>query len=160
MARRGAGADLRPYGLFQRLVQHLAGRKAHEQHNAHVVVPVLPDTQCLGDLLELLDLIVDLRRPPMRTPPGFSVASERPWMTMPSWLVHSAKSPWHQIFIEPFEIGGAVFRAVRIVPEHHRHGGEAFRADQFALLAAHRRPSSSPDVHGKAKARPLDLAAP
>src|ERR687883_616185 len=30
----------------------------------------------------------------MRTPPGLSVASERPWMTMPPCSVHSAKSPW------------------------------------------------------------------
>src|SRR5713101_1277033 len=32
----------------------------------------------------------------MRTPPGLRVASERPWMIMPPWAVHSAKSPWHQ----------------------------------------------------------------
>jgi hypothetical protein len=28
--------------------------------------------------------------------PGFSVASERPWMMMPPWAVYSAKSPWFQ----------------------------------------------------------------
>ena len=30
----------------------------------------------------------------MRTPPGLSVVSERPWMTIPPWTVQVAKSPW------------------------------------------------------------------
>ena len=33
---------------------------------------------------------------PMRTPPGFNTASERPWMITPSCAVISAKSPWAQ----------------------------------------------------------------
>ncbi len=49
----------------------------------------------------------------MRTPPGLSVASERPWMIMPPCSVHSAKSPWHQTFGEALEIGGVVFRCRR-----------------------------------------------
>ena len=48
---------------------------------------------------------------PMRTPPGLSVVSERPWMTppphSPAEPVSSTKSPWYHTPGRPAGSGGA-----------------------------------------------------
>ena len=49
--------------LFEhRVVERDARAQPHEQHDAHVVVPILADADRLDDLRHLLDLVVDLRR--------------------------------------------------------------------------------------------------
>ena len=81
-------------------------------------------------------------------------------MISPPCLVHSAKSPWHQIFAKALEIGGVIFLSVRIVPEHHRHRGEGLRADQFALFLLDMLAVVGPDIHRHAETGRLDFAAP
>ena len=69
---------------------------------------------------------------------------------------------------EALEIGGAVFRAVGIVPEPHRHRRERLGADQLARLPAHRagRPRSTPrppcrgPAPGSRRARPAQVGSP
>ena len=96
----------------------------------------------------------------MRTPPGLSVASERPWMIMPP-----CARPFGEVAVVPdageaLEIGGAVFLAVGIVPELHRHRGERHGADQLALAFGERLAVRRIDVHRHAEAGRLDLALP
>src|SRR5690606_11436903 len=62
--------------------------------------------------------------------------------------------------VEALEIGRAIFRAVGVVPEADGHCREGLGADQFALFAENRFSIVVPDIHGKAEARPLDLALP
>src|SRR5262249_57340263 len=58
------------------------------------------------------------------------------------------------------EVGGAVLRAVRVVPEADRHRGEGPRAHELALLAAHGFALLVENIDGHAEALGLDLAAP
>ena len=96
----------------------------------------------------------------MRTPPGFSTVSLRPWMIMPPVGVSSAKSPWHQMPCEPIEIGRVVAGAVGIVPEAGGHGGERRRAHQFPLSPGHRLAVIVEHGHLHAQAAALQFAAP
>jgi hypothetical protein len=117
MARRGAGADLRLDLLVEIASSSVdAGRKPHEQHDAHVAVEILADAQRLDDLRHLLDLVVDLggadahaagieRR--VRAAMDDHAAMRRPFGEV-------AMAP---DIVETLEIGGAIFDAVRIVPE-------------------------------------------
>ena len=61
---------------------------------------------------------------------------------------------------KPLEIGAPVLRAIRIVPEHDRHGREGHGADELALLAPDRAARLVEHIDRHAEARPLDLAAP
>ena len=56
MLRADRAADL----VAQRLVERQAVAQAHEQHDAHVALPLLRDRDRLGDFLDLLDLAIDL----------------------------------------------------------------------------------------------------
>src|SRR3546814_3956828 len=55
-------ADLCLDPCRQRVVEHEARAQLHEQHHAHVALPVLPNDDRFLDLLQLLDLVVDLSR--------------------------------------------------------------------------------------------------
>ncbi|TCU12656.1 hypothetical protein EV132_11592 [Rhizobium sullae] len=62
--------------------------------------------------------------------------------------------------VETLETGGAEFGAVIVVPKANGQGGKSARADQLALLAAHRPALVIPHIDGEAGAGPLNLAAP
>src|SRR5690606_21547721 len=149
------GADAVPDRPDERLVQRNSSGQPHEQDDAHVVLPILTDADRLDDLRHLLDLIVDLRSPdphPARIERriGTSVDDDAA-MLRPFGKVAMAPD-----ILEPLEIGCAVFRAVRVIPEHDGHRGKRPSADELALFAAHRLAVVIPYVDGKAKARPLD----
>ena len=55
-------ADPPPQTVAEPVVQRQPVPQAHEQHDAHVALPVLPHDQALHDLRQLLHLPVDLRR--------------------------------------------------------------------------------------------------
>ena len=81
---------------------------------------------------------------------------------MPSCSVSSTKSPWVPDVGIGLEVGGAIARAVRVVPEADAAcRGRASGADQLALLAAHRLALVVvEDLDRHAEAAALDLAAP
>lgn len=159
VARRGALADLLPDLRHQCRVQHRAGLEPHEQHHAHVTLPVLPDGQRLDHFRHLLDLRIDFRRAdphPARVQRGIGAAVND----------HAAmRGDLREVAMAPDagkarEIGVVILRSVRVVPEHHRHGGEWPHADELALLRPHRPAMLVIDIHGNSQHRSLDLAAP
>ena len=124
-------------------VERYARRQAHEQHDAHIIVPVLADADRLDDLRQLLDLVVDLggADPYAARIERRIGAAVDDHAAMPGPFGEIAMAP---DIVEALEIGGVVLLAVRIVPEADRHRGEGAGADELALLAARRgRPSSS-----------------
>jgi hypothetical protein len=59
---RGLCADLPANALLERLVERCALNERHEQHDAHIVLPVLADADRLDHFGNLLDLRIDFRR--------------------------------------------------------------------------------------------------
>src|SRR5690606_8165987 len=112
--------------------------------------------QRLGDLGKLLDLVVDLGRAD-----AHAAGIER---GVGAAMDHDAAmgGPFGEVamapdIVEALEIGGAVFRAIGIVPEHDGHGRKGACADELALFAAHRPAVIVPDIDRHAEARALYL---
>ena len=61
VARAGSGADLALDALAQPCIERQAWFQDHEQHNPHIVLPVLTDDDALLHLFQLFDLAIDLR---------------------------------------------------------------------------------------------------
>ena len=116
------------------------------------MVPILADGDGLLHFRNLLDLRVDFRRPD-----AHAAGIER--RVRPAVNDDTAVSgPLGEIAVapdvrKPLEIGGVVFLAVGIVPEHHRHRRERLRADEFALLLDDVLSVVRPHIHRHAEAR-------
>ena len=152
------GADRIADLLPQRLVELDAGLGAHEQHHAHVVLPVLPDRQRLDDLGETLDGRIDLR--------GADAHSARIQHRIGAAVDDQAVMLGHSGVVavmphagEALEVRGPVLAPVGVVPESDRHARERRGAHQLAALAAHRAAGVIEDLHPQAEAAALDLPA-
>ena len=126
----------------QRVVELRAGAQAHEEDDAHVVVPVLADGERLEHLGDLLDLAVDLRGADAHAAGverGVGAAVDD----------HAAVlGPFGEVAVAPdageaLEIGGVVFGAVGIVPEADRHRRNGRVQTSSPLPEGSGRPSSS-----------------
>jgi len=62
---------------LQGIGQLIALGQFDEEQHALVAFPILPDSQAVGDFLNIVYLIVDFSRA-IRTPEGFNNASDRP----------------------------------------------------------------------------------
>ena len=159
VTRRGAGANLGLDARLEVVVQRHTFGEPHEQHHPHVIIPILPDAECLGDLRHLLDLIVDF----CRTDTHAARVECRVRTTMDNNAV--MLGPFGKIamapdIVEALEIGGLIFRAFGIVPKLQRHARECLGTDQLTFFAAHRLAIVVPDIDCHAKASTLNFAQP
>src|SRR5690606_2543033 len=117
---------------FERRAEFDAGTQPYEQHDAHVVPPVLRNCDTLEDLVELLDLPVDLCRPDAHaTRVQYCVGA--PEDHDPTVLREQREVAVAPGSGEPLEIRAAIPAPVRVVPEADRHRREGRTADQLAL---------------------------
>ena len=121
----------------ERVVERDARPQAHEQHDAHVALPVLSDGDALLDLGQPFDLAVDLG--------GADAHAAGVEHRVRSAEDHEAVVLGVQrvVAVTPdagkaFEIGRAVAAAVGVAPEAERHGREGRGADELALFPANR----------------------
>src|SRR4051812_46095944 len=155
--------DLLPDALLELLSQLLAVRQGNEQHNANVEARVrlliLPDDQTLDDLRQLFDLAIDLR--------GADANAARIERRVAASIDHEtimlgqlrpvAVSPRVRILLE---VGGAVLRPVRIVPERNRHAWKRRGAHELTLLSDERGAVVVEYLHLHPESARLKLAAP
>src|SRR5262245_17500972 len=133
--RRRVLADAYPDPRREHVVERQAVAQLHEQHDAHVVLPLLRNDERLEDLVDLLHLAVDLGRPDAhaaRVQDGVGAAVDDEAAVLRELGV-VAVTPDAGIALE---VRGAILRSVRIVPESDRHRGEGAHADELATLAA------------------------
>ncbi len=140
--RAGAGADLGFDFLAQLIVESKPFGKHHEQHHAHIVVPILADDDGFLDLFELLHLAVYLRR----ADPHAARIERRIGAALHDDA--AMLCPFGEIALmpdarKPLEIGAAVLHPIGVVQEPNRHRGEWLRADKLALAGSHGCPASS-----------------
>src|SRR6476661_2996971 len=145
--------------LLQGRVERTTFAQADEEHDAHVLVPLLRDGEALHHLVEFLDLAIDFGRADAHTARiqhGVRAAVDDQSIVFRQLDV-IAVAPHAS---EALEIGGTVFRSVRIVPEAERHGRKRGSAHELPLLPAHRATVLVEDVDRQAEPAALDLAAP
>src|SRR5215472_12783610 len=161
--RRGVLAYSRLDSLDEGFVQQQAVAQLHEQHHADIADltggPGLADDDRLHHLVQLLHLAVDLRGSDSHAAGiehGVGAAVDdhpavggdlAPIAVRP----HSGK---------PLEVGGAVLRAIGVVPEPQRKRGEGPRADQLASLALDRPALLVEYLDLDTESAALDLATP
>src|SRR6266545_4655624 len=156
---RGIRADLRADPLYFAVVQRQSFAQLDEEHDPLVAAPLLPYHQALDDFRQLFHLAINLCGSDAYSP----------------WIQHRIGSSvddyavvlrqLHVIAVRPhareaFEVGGAIFPAVRIVPESDRHRWKRHRAHELTLLAADRMTLLVENLHLHAECAALDLATP
>ena len=158
MAGRRAIANLFPDPRHEIKIQRQAGAKADEEHDAHVIIPVLTDGDGLDHFGHLLNLGIDFRR----ADPDAAGIKRRVRTAVDHHAI--VFRDLGEIAMTP-DVGKAgkvsmvIFRAIGIVPEHHRHRWKGLHADQLALSATQGVTLLVIDIDRHSQHRPLDFAA-
>ena len=120
MSRRGVGADHSANLFAQGVVQRHAITQTHEQHHAHIALPILANDDGLQHLRHLFHLAIDLCGADAyatRVEHGVGAAVDDQ-AAMSGFLGIIAVGPDAG---ERGEIGSAEFLAICVVPEAHRY---------------------------------------
>src|SRR5262249_48481628 len=160
VARRSVGADLLVDAFHETVADDDPLAQLDEEHDAHIVLPILADDQRLQHFWHLLHLAINLCRADAHAA-GIehrvraAVDDEAAMLRLRGEIAVAPDTR------EPREIGVVVLAAIGIVPESDGHAGEGTAADELALFI-HRRSFAviGEDVNGHAEARCLNLAAP
>src|SRR5262252_2898311 len=154
VARGGMGAHGLADLLLQLLIELRAVAHAHEQHDAHIPVPVLADRQRLGDLRQTLDRGIDLRGTDAYAA-GIqhrirAAVDDETIMRRDYGVVAMMPNPGKAL-----EVRGTVLRTLRVVPEAEWHGRKGCRAHELAARSKQRLPGIVEHVHRHTEATAL-----
>src|SRR5579872_921414 len=157
VAWRGVGANGVANLLLEGFVQLDVRFQPHEQDHAHISLPILPDGECLDDLVQTLHSRIDLGGADAYTPwvqYGIGSAVDHDAVVLgQGGVVTVMPDPW-----EALEVGRFVTGSIRIIPEPYGHGREGRRADQFTALATDGASALVENLHAHAKPASLNLS--
>ena len=157
MPWRGVEADRFPDPLAQVVRELGTGAELDEEHDAHVVLPLLADGQAVEHFVDGLHPAIDLGG-------AHADAAGVERRVGSAGDDHAAVlRDLREVAVMPdageaLEICGADLLPVRIVPKGNRHGDERGGADELALRSANRIPGVVEHLDGHAEASTLELS--